>query len=85
MFVDFSKETVTVVTMLYKNMKAIVCLPDSDTDFFNIATGVLQEYILAPYSSIIHIDYEIDINRSNKRKWVEIKKKQEAENIPQKQ
>ena len=36
------KETATVIMMLYKNTKAIVCSLNGDTDFFNIVTGVLQ-------------------------------------------
>ena len=28
----FLNETVTAMTMLYKNTKAMVCLPDGDTD-----------------------------------------------------
>ena len=37
-----SKETVTAVMMLYKNMKAMAHLLNSDTDFYNIFAGVLQ-------------------------------------------
>ena len=36
------KETVTAVTMLYRNMKVKVCSPDGDTDFFDIFVGVLK-------------------------------------------
>ena len=42
------KETVTAVMVLYKNMKAMVCLPYGDMDFFNIFVGVLQEDTLTP-------------------------------------
>ena len=35
--------------MVYKNMKAMVHLPDGDTDFFNIVTGVLQRHTLGLY------------------------------------
>ena len=38
----FSKETVTTIMMFYKNMKAIICSLDGDTDFFDIVIGVLQ-------------------------------------------
>ena len=41
------KETVTAKMMLYKNMKAIVCSPDEDSDFFDIVTGILLEDTLA--------------------------------------
>ena len=38
---DLPKETVTAIMMLYKNKRALVCLPDGDTDFFDIIAGVL--------------------------------------------
>ena len=50
---NFSKETVTIIMMLYKNQKVMVCSPDGNTDFFDIVPGVLQEYILAPYLFIL--------------------------------
>ena len=31
-----------------KNTKVKVCLPDRDTDFFDIVVGVLQENTIAP-------------------------------------
>ena len=67
--------------MLYKNMKAMVCSPDGDTDFFYIVTGVLQGDTFVPYSFIICLDYVlIDLIKENgfALKW------QEADNIPQK-
>ena len=36
------KKTVTATMMFYKNMKAVVCSFDSDTNFFDIVAGVLQ-------------------------------------------
>ena len=39
--------------MLYKNMKAMICSPDGDTDFFDIVTGVLRGDTLALYLFII--------------------------------
>ena len=42
------KEYFSTIMMLYKNMKAMVCAPDGDTDFFRIAPGYLQIDILAP-------------------------------------
>ena len=51
------KETITAIMMLYKNMKAIVCSPGSDTNFFNIVARVLQGDTLASYLSIICLDY----------------------------
>ena len=62
-----SKETVTVIIMLYKNTKAIVC----STDTFDIAAGVLQG---DRYITTICI-YTSKINRSNKRKLFHIKKR----------
>ena len=43
--------------MLYKNMKAMVCSSDSDTDFFDSVTAVLQGDILVPYLFMIYLDY----------------------------
>ena len=34
------KEIVTVIMILYKGMKAIVCSTNGDTDFFDIIAGV---------------------------------------------
>ena len=45
----FPREIVTIIMMLYKNMEAMVCLPDGDTDFFDIVTRVLQGDTLAPF------------------------------------
>ena len=39
--------------MIYKNTKAIFCLPDGDTDFFDVVARVLQGDILTPYLFII--------------------------------
>ena len=43
--------------MLYKNLKAMVCLPNGDTNFFNIVAGGLQIDTLASYKFIISLDY----------------------------
>ena len=51
------KETVTTKMMLNINMKVKVCSPDGETDFFDIAAGVLQGDTLAPYLFIISLDY----------------------------
>ena len=67
------KETITAI-MLCKNMKAMVCSPDSDTNFFIILTRVLQGDILVPYIYIYIYIYNLplvctsNINRPNKRK-----------------
>ena len=43
------KEIITTIMMLFKNTKALVRLPDWDTDFFDTVAGVLQGDTLAPY------------------------------------
>ena len=62
-------KTVAVIMMLYKNMKVKVRSPDGDTDFFDIVAGVLQGDTLAPYLSIICLDYvlwtSIDLMEEN--------------------
>ena len=42
--------------ILYRNTKVKVCSPDEDTDYFDIAAGVLQGDTLAPYLFIICLD-----------------------------
>ena len=55
--------------MLYKNTNVKVCSPDGNTDYFNIAAGVLQRDTLAPYLFIICLDYMlrtfIDLMKEN--------------------
>ena len=55
--------------MLYKNTKAMILSPDSDTDFFDIVAGVLQGDILALYMSVICLDYvlrmSVDLIKEN--------------------
>ena len=58
------KKSVSAKVMVYKNMKALVCSPDGNTDFFDIAVGVLQGDI-APYLFIFCVD-TLDIHRSYK-------------------
>ena len=54
--------------MLYENTKKS-CSPDGDTDYFDIAAGVLQGDTLAPYMYIICQDCmlrkSIDIRKDN--------------------
>ena len=54
---DFPKETVTAIMRFSKDMKAIVCSPDDDTDFFDSVTGVLQGDTMAHILLIICQDY----------------------------
>ena len=50
------KETVTAITILYRNTKVKVRSPDGDTEYFDIVAGVLQGDTLAPYLFIICLD-----------------------------
>ena len=43
--------------ILYRNTKVKVRSPDGDTDYFDIAAGVLQRDTQAPYLFIICLDY----------------------------
>ena len=51
------KETVATITILYRNTKVKVHLPDEDTEYFDIVAGVLQGDTIAPYLFIICLDY----------------------------
>ena len=51
------KETVAAITILYRNTKVKVRSPDGDTEYFDIAAGVLQGDTLALYLFIICLDY----------------------------
>ena len=51
------KETVTAITILYRNTKVKVRSLDGDTEYFDIAAAVLQGNTLAPYLFIICLDY----------------------------
>ena len=51
------KDIVTALILLSSNTKIKVHSPDGDTDFFDIATGVLLGDTLAPYISIICLNY----------------------------
>ena len=55
------KETVAAITILYRNTKVKVHLPDGDTEYFDIV-AVLQEDTLAPYLFIICLDYMLRIS-----------------------
>ena len=58
------KETVAVITILYRNTKVKVRSPDADTDYFDIVAGVLQGDTLATYLFIIDLDYVL-------RTWID--------------
>ena len=51
------KETVAVITILYRNTKVKVRLLDGDTEYFDIVAGVLQGDTLALYLFIICLEY----------------------------
>ena len=53
---DIPKETVEAITILYRNTKVKVLLPDGDTEYFAIIAGVLEGDTLAPYLFIICLD-----------------------------
>ena len=61
------KETIAAIMILYKNTKVKIHLPDEDTDFFDIVTGVLQRDTFAPYLSRLHA---LNICKFNERKWL---------------
>ena len=50
------KETVTAITILYRNTKVKVRSPDGDTEYLDIVAGVLQGDTLALYLFIIYLD-----------------------------
>ena len=62
-------ETVAAIMMLYKNTKIKVRSPDGDTDYFDIAAGILQRDTLVSYLFIICLDYvfrmSIDLMKEN--------------------
>ena len=51
------KETVVAIMILYRNTKVKVCLPDGDTEYFDIVAEVLQGDTVASYLFIICLDY----------------------------
>ena len=53
------KETVTAITILYRNTEVKVRSPDRDTEYFDILAGVLQGDTLTPYFFIICLDYKL--------------------------
>ena len=51
------KETVAAIMILFRNTKVKVRSPDGDTDYFDIAAGVLRGDTFAQYQFIICLDY----------------------------
>ena len=54
---DLPKETVSAITILYRNTEVKVRSPDGDTEYFDNVAGVLQGDTLAPYLFIICLNY----------------------------
>ena len=50
-------ETVAAIAILCRNTKMKVRSPEGDTEYFDIVAGVLQGDTLAPYPSIICLEY----------------------------
>ena len=67
----FSKETVTAKMLLYRNTKAKVHWPDRDRLLQNYCWNFARKYI-----STLFVYYlpTLNIDRSNKRKWLYAKK-----------
>ena len=61
------EKTVAAITILYRNTKVKVRSPDGDTEYFDIVAGVLQGDTLAPYLSIICLDYVLRTSIDNIR------------------
>ena len=53
---------VEAIKPLYMNAEATVITPDGETEFFKISTGVLQGGTLAPFDSIIFLDYVLRLS-----------------------
>ena len=77
-------ETFTDIIMLYKNMKVMVRLHDSDTDFFDIVAWVLQRDTLAPYMFIICLYHALQTSIDLVKLDSFSLKRREVDDIPQK-
>ena len=51
------KETVSAITILYRNTKVKIRSPDRDTEYFDIVARVIQGNTLTPYLFIVCLDY----------------------------
>ena len=71
------KKIVAAITILYRNTKVKVRSPGGDTDYFDIAAGVLQGDTLTPYLFIIYLDYglRISIDKIRENSFELIKKR----------
>ena len=63
------KETITIITINYKNMKVKVRSPDGVTNFFDIVAGVLQGDTVVRYLFLICLNNvlwsSIDLTKDN--------------------
>ena len=77
------KETVTVIMMLNKNMKEMVCSADRNTDFFDIVSGILLRDTLAPYLLIICQDNVLQtlVDLIKENAFIHTKSKKQADDI----
>ena len=78
------KKTFTAIMMLYKNTNINVPSLDSDTDFFDIVTGVLQVDTLAPFLFIICQDYLLRMSIDLMKETDFTQKKATADDTPHK-
>ena len=72
-------EKLIPIIMIYKNTKAMVYLPDSDTNFFDIVMEFSRKII--GIISIYNLPrlHTTNINWSNERKWLHTQKKQKQD------
>ena len=65
----FPKGIFTAIMMLYKNMKAVICPQNGDTDVLEIVPWFLKELAFASYLFILFLDYilrtPIDLIKEN--------------------
>ena len=67
-----------------KNTKSMVCSHNSDTDTFDMVTGVLQGDSIAPYFFIICLDYVFPASKDLIKKMALHKYKQEVDSFSHK-
>ena len=60
--------------LLYKNMKAMVCSLDGDTDFFDLVSRGFQGNTATSFLFIIYLDYVLQTSRDLMKKWSHTKK-----------
>ena len=79
---SFPRETVSAIMMHYKNTKAMVRSPDSDTDFFDLVARVLKGDTLASFLFILCLVYILlTLIDLMKEKWSHTKKQEADDNL----